>query len=147
MVLAPGKMSIFDHDGAFVSQSQFVPMSPGEEQLIFYGADTVNTVSRKLEREEDELVDVELRPEGSVRLVKNRTRTYSYMISNHSDQTVPDFYIDHKPDNHNYAILTRENCVHKTQGWARYSVSLPPREDVTIKVQEEMATETHKCGK
>merc|ERR1712224_214474 len=45
--LSPGDMSIFDDD-RFVSQINFTPMVPGDDELIEYGEDSSVDVARKV---------------------------------------------------------------------------------------------------
>ena len=45
MILAPGTIAVIEN-GHFVSQSEFTPMIPGDDQLIFYSSDSSVSVSK-----------------------------------------------------------------------------------------------------
>ena len=50
-MLANGSVSVLE-GGRFVSQLQFTPMLPGDEQLVIYGEDGTVSVSKSLPKEE-----------------------------------------------------------------------------------------------
>jgi len=148
--LSPGDMSIFD-DGRFVSQVNFNPMIPGDDELIEYGEDSTVDVSRLVPKKigKDEITDVLFvtRDDGSgkprnerIQVCYKANRETKYMVKNCSaDKSVSKLYIDHtaSPQHGGFLITTSEKCVKKTANFSRFEFSLAPEQEVEFSVLEE----------
>mmetsp|Transcript_7442 Transcript_7442/g.10106 ORF Transcript_7442/g.10106 Transcript_7442/m.10106 type:complete len:632 (-) Transcript_7442:153-2048(-) len=151
---APGNVSVFDKH-RFVSQAQFMPMIPGEDQLIVYGEDGqcevlisrpsnlqgVTLSKTTLTRDEDGHV-------VGCDLMYKSTKATKYSVSNHSGHRhIRKLYIDHTASNEHggYDIVTNKNCIKAVTGFSRYEFSLSPNEESEFVVFEE-AFYTKKIG-
>ena len=146
-VLAPGNITIIDENGFYCNQTQFVPMIPHDDQLIPYGADTSVAIQRTQTNSRSEIIRV-VETKLGCDLVWRKQATIKYCTKNNSlTEHVPKLYIDHvaSAKDGGYAILTKENVIKKTEGFARFAFSLKPEEDLEFEVLEEaMYTESIK---
>jgi len=148
-VFANGTISVVMQGGHFCNQSPFVPMLPGDDCLISYGADTSVSVSREdaASKSKDEVVDLKLMSKPDVsgftgaRLIHNKTKVVRYSIKNNGVTPVPRFYLDHTADNAHggFVIKTKTNLVKETPAgnFSRYAFSLKPHEELGFDVVEE----------
>eukprot|EP01130_Rhizamoeba_saxonica_P005859 TRINITY_DN231_c0_g1_i1.p1 TRINITY_DN231_c0_g1~~TRINITY_DN231_c0_g1_i1.p1 ORF type:complete len:799 (-),score=184.92 TRINITY_DN231_c0_g1_i1:24-2420(-) len=155
MVLAPGSVSVLE-DGRFVSQSDFTPMIPGDDQLINYGLDSSISIIRSYPRLENvntiESITTHYttnidgsKYQSGVDILYKTGKNTLYTIKNNSEVDIKKFYIDHTADtNHNGYVITTEaeNCVKSVIGFARYELSIKAGEEVEFLVSEEANYET-----
>nr|AAQ16627.1 ubiquitin-like protein Ublp94.4 [Acanthamoeba castellanii] len=147
-VLAPGLISVLE-DGRFVSQSQFTPMLPGDDQLIPYGYDSTVSIVKAMpsELQEDNIKAIGIlystgsnrRPVGC-RQTHLKVRRTRYTVKNNStDRAINKFYIDHNADvNHGgFVIKTMESCIKSVTGFNRFQFYLPPQGEIEFVVAEE----------
>ena len=145
-VLAPGNVSIFD-GGRFVSQVQFPPMLPGDDQLISYGEDGSTSVScshpptlqSKALQRAGLIYDQERAVQGCELWFKS-VRAAKYHMRNHStDRSVPKLYIDHTAStaNNGYVVTTSQHCIKTVTGFSRFEFSLAPQQELEFDVLEE----------
>merc|ERR1712129_96423 len=132
-----------------VAQCQFVPMIPGDDQLIELGEDTTLSVSRTLPRssQNDKVTKVSLVKGEKLSCVALhcQTATTRYVIKNNGMRRVPCLYIEHtaRSDRGGFAITSTEHCVKSTTGWSRYSLAIEPEAEVVLEVVEEANYEEH----
>jgi ubiquitin len=161
VVLAPGTVSILDRGtGRFVGQSVFVPMLPGDDQLVAHGEDSSVSVTRShpkaLQRatvESVRLIPPEEQEGQQVHQQKQKLlgsklelgylecRATRYVIKNNSDENVRRLYVDHSALNtHGGFVITTTTQRVKSAlggGFARYALSLAPGEEADFVVEEE----------
>eukprot|EP00730_Choanoeca_flexa_P003362 TRINITY_DN11382_c0_g2_i5.p1 TRINITY_DN11382_c0_g2~~TRINITY_DN11382_c0_g2_i5.p1 ORF type:complete len:852 (+),score=291.45 TRINITY_DN11382_c0_g2_i5:55-2556(+) len=150
-VLANGSLSLME-GGRFVSQVDFTPLFPGEDALVPYlpdsnlsivveqvpelttnapqGASALYTTNSM----GDKLVD-------GLSLAYKATEVTRYTLTNNApegDAPVA-VYIDHQAsmDNNGYSIVTLEDVVKQSAGFARYEKTLAPGQTITFEVHEE----------
>jgi len=148
MVLANGSVSILE-GGRFMGQADFMPMLPGDDQLVPYDQDTsvsiVRSYPQELQSNEIERVAPIFEGDNCGRvtgasLVHKRVKTTRYTLKNNAtDRTVRKFYIDHSADSAHggYVITTDKDCVKAVTGWSRFECSLDPLEEKVFDVAEE----------
>ena len=150
-VLAPGAISVMENNH-FVTQTQFVPMVRGDDQVIAYGPDSIVSVSRsypaKLQTKSVEGVEIATRVEEDGTISKlgidisyKSVKSTKYQLKNNSQEKVIDkLYIDHSANNENggYSIVTVENAIKSATGWKRFAFSLQPEEQIEFNVVEEV---------
>lgn len=146
-VLAPGVVSVYE-GSCFVAQTDFVPMPPDDDQLIFFGDDS--TVDISLEKESKRRItgvdilyknnDVGKRVATGVEVVYTHTIVTQYRIRNNSaHDPVPTIYIDHSASNEHggYAIQNKDDfCAKATAGFTRFQFSLDVGEERMYSVTE-----------
>eukprot|EP00568_Trieres_chinensis_P006386 CAMPEP_0183314242 /NCGR_PEP_ID=MMETSP0160_2-20130417/47831_1 /TAXON_ID=2839 ORGANISM="Odontella Sinensis, Strain Grunow 1884" /NCGR_SAMPLE_ID=MMETSP0160_2 /ASSEMBLY_ACC=CAM_ASM_000250 /LENGTH=808 /DNA_ID=CAMNT_0025479519 /DNA_START=66 /DNA_END=2492 /DNA_ORIENTATION=+ len=147
MALAPGKVSVIEHDGRFVSQTEFTPMIPGDDQLIPFGEDGNTSVMRTHPEslQGSSLQDVELLYDkhGNVagcELKYKSVKATRYHLQNHSaEKSVPRLYIDHTAcaEHNGYVITTTEHCIKSVTGFSRFDFALAPSQKIEFVVSEE----------
>ena len=149
-VLIAGSISILEN-GRFVSQHEFTPMLPKEDQLITYGYDSTISIEKSIPSnlQESILNEVELIYSQEKKNVNNISGIKLYHImkkvtcykfqNNSTENPVNKFYIDHTADTKNggYLILTKENCAKSVTGFSRFEFSLKPQEKVEFFVVEQ----------
>mmetsp|Transcript_21872 Transcript_21872/g.32204 ORF Transcript_21872/g.32204 Transcript_21872/m.32204 type:complete len:841 (-) Transcript_21872:288-2810(-) len=143
---APGNVSVFD-ENRFVSQAQFMPMIPGDDQLIVYGEDgqCEVLVSRPSDLQGVTLSNASLtrNKDGHVvgcDLMYKSTKATKYSISNLSGhKNIHKLYVDHTASNEHggYAVTTTAKCIKAVTGFSRYEFSLSPNEQSEFVVFEE----------
>jgi hypothetical protein len=153
---ASGNVSIFDN-GRFVSQAQFMPMIPGDDQMIPYGEDSSVEITRSSSpiAEGHKLKEVKLiRDENSItigcELIHKAVIRTKYSIQNNSTQrSVPKLYIDHTACSKygGFVITTTDKCIKDVTGFSRYEFTLAPLESVEFVVMEEAVYSTPKRTK
>lgn len=149
-VLIAGSISVLEN-GRFVSQHEFSPMLPKEDQLITYGYDTTISIEKSLpfDLQESILNEVELiysqerRSDNNVSGIKlhyltKKVTCYKFQ-NNSTEKSVNKFYIDHTADTKNggHSIVTKENCVKSVVGFSRFEFSLKPQEKVEFFIVEQ----------
>jgi len=147
IVLANGSISVIE-GGRFVSQTEFAPMLPNDDQIVPYGLDsTVSIVRTTSETSKVEAVRI-LYPtsDGQVKdpigciLSYRATKRTSYVVKNNStSRTIERFYIDHTADarHDGYVITTKERSVKAVTGFARFLFQIKPQEEIKFFVEEE----------
>ncbi|GMI05774.1 hypothetical protein TrLO_g342 [Triparma laevis f. longispina] len=143
---SPGDMSIFD-DERFVSQVNFNPMLPGDDELIVYGEDSSVDINRSKPSTDKEepvkaqmLVDAVESKTVGLRISYIARGCTTYTIKNCSNEkSVSKLYVDHtaSPKHGGYVITTTEKCIKSTANFARYEFSLAPEQEIVFKVSEE----------
>jgi len=152
IVLANGSISVIE-GGRFVSQTEFTPMLPGDDQLIPYGLDsTVSIVKTTSESTKVESVrilyqtsDGQLKDAIGCILSHRVTKRTSYVIKNNSTlRVIERFYIDHTADakHDGYVVTTKDRCVKAVTGFARYNFLIKPQDEITFHVEEEATYRT-----
>jgi len=147
-VFANGTINVLE-GGRFVAQCQFVPMIPGDDQLIELGEDTTLSVSRTLPKslQKDEVTKVSLvkGTKLSCNASHCQTATTRYVIKNNGTRRVPCLYIEHtaRSDRGGFAIASTEHCVKSATGWSRYGLTVEPEAEVVLEVVEEAYYEEH----
>ncbi|GMH85243.1 hypothetical protein TrST_g10929 [Triparma strigata] len=140
---SPGDMSIFD-DERFVSQVNFNPMLPGDDELIVYGEDAGVDINRGKEFDKGEVVKAQMLAEDGktvgMRVSYIARGETTYTIKNCSNEkSVGKLYVDHTASHMHggYVITTTEKCIKSTATFARYEFSLAPEQEIVFKVSEE----------
>jgi len=157
-VLAPGTVSVSD-GGRLVSQSDFMPMLPGDEALVCYGEDGTLSIQRSIEHS-SKVSAVELLwspDERGRRVLRGALRKHdelkatTYELKNNAAATFDaaagagpsaskpmPLYIDHEADpRHNgYVITTDAHAIKQTTAFTRYRYVLAPQDEVTFVVEE-----------
>jgi len=152
IVLANGSISVIE-GGRFVSQTEFTPMLPGDDQLVSYGLDsTVSIVNTTTDSSKVESVRILYHTsDGQVRdaigciLSYRVTKQTTYQVKNNSTtRTINQFYVDHTADSKHdgYVITTKERCIKAVTGFARFEFKLGPQEEVMFPVEEEATYRT-----
>mmetsp|Transcript_17860 Transcript_17860/g.27605 ORF Transcript_17860/g.27605 Transcript_17860/m.27605 type:complete len:387 (+) Transcript_17860:555-1715(+) len=145
-ILAPGSIAVIEN-GHFVSQTEFTPMIPGDDQLIFYTPDTSVSVSSSQppELQTSTIESVSMLKQGykhtGCRKSIRRRKVTEYSIKNNSTtKPVEKLYIDHSASAEygGYVIVTKENAIKSVTGWSRFNFSLKPLEEITFHVIEEL---------
>jgi len=147
MVLANGSISILE-GGRFMAQADFMPMLPGDEQLVPYDQDTSVSITRSYPQDlqssmvqhVEAICDKRKRVIGGS-LVHKKVKTTRYTLQNNStERTVPKFYIDHSADSAHggFVITTTGRVVKAVTGFSRLECALPPLEETVIDVTEEV---------
>jgi hypothetical protein len=142
LVLAPGSVSVLE-SGRFVGQAQFMPMLPGDDQLIPYGQDTSVSVTRRKPsaRQLDDIVQVNAAKtlDCRVTLTHRKRIVTRYTVKNNSQRVVPRFYIHHtaSPVSGGFTIVTTERAVKSVTGFSRFEFRLEPEMEVEFEVGEE----------
>jgi len=147
--LSPGDMSIFDDD-RFVSQINFTPMIPGDDELIEYGEDSSVDVARKVTEgsNKDEIIRCELtyidcsgrQKNDGIQVCYQAKRETKYTIKNcSSEKSVSKLYVDHtaSPLHGGFVITTQDKCVKKTANFSRFEFNLAPEQEIEFCVKEE----------
>ena len=148
-VLCNGSISVIE-DGHFVSQTEFTPMIPGDDQLVSYGADSSLSITRNYPADLQHKViqSVSLITEvdevhGSTSLTGcsltfKQTKATTYALRNGS-KPVKVLYIDHCAGNDfgGFVITTKENAAKSVTGWTRYQFSVEEKQDKDFVVVEE----------
>merc|ERR1719446_635116 len=122
-VFANGTINVLE-GGRFVAQCQFVPMIPGDDQLIFLGEDTTLSVSRSYPKADqtDIIQEVSLVKGDPLACVLSHRQTVKtrYVIKNNGTRRVPCLYTEHtaRSDRGGFAITSTEHCVKSTTGWS-----------------------------
>jgi len=140
--------------GRFMGQHQFMPMLPGDDQIVPYDQDTSVSIVRSFPQElQSHTVErVEPLREGEVPsskrkrlvgacLVHKKVMTTRYTLRNNAtDRTVDKFYVDHSAmTNHGgFVITTTDKAVKAVTGFSRYECSLSPLEEEVMDVAEEV---------
>jgi len=151
VVLAPGAVSVVE-GGRLVSQCEFTPMLPGDDQLVAYGQDSTHSIAREVITSTAiaavSLISERAASGGASTLVgaklthRSRKRTV-YTIRNNSVQgaAISPLYIDHSADVGlgGYAIETTERAIKTTTAFTRYRFELGPGEEVSFAVDEVVA--------
>jgi len=147
-ILANGSISVIE-GGRFVSQTEFMPMLPNDDQLIAYGMDsTVSVIRTPVEATQVVYVKILYHTaDGQIREAKgctigHRVTKYTnYVIKNNSNtRTIRHFYIDHTADarHDGFVISTKERAIKSVTGFSRYEYqNVPPLGEVTFTVEEE----------
>jgi len=146
-VLANGSISVIE-GGRFVSQTEFTPMLPNDDQLIPYGLDsTVSIVRNTAEASKVEAVrilypttDGQLKDPIGCILNYRATKVTTYVVKNNSTtRTIERFYIDHTADprHDGYVITTKERTVKAVTGFSRFQFQIKPQEEIKFLVEEE----------
>jgi vacuolar-type H+-ATPase subunit I/STV1 len=147
VVLANGTISVIE-GGRFVSQTEFTPMLPNDDQLLIYGVDsTVSSYCKKLESTEVtsvsilyQMVDGHLKDPKGCTISHKVTKQTTYNIKNNSTKkSIPRFYIDHTADTRHdgFVVVTKERCMKSVMGFSRYEfVEIPVLGEVSFKVEE-----------
>ena len=147
-ILAPGSIAVIE-DGRFISQCEFTPMIPGDDQLILYTTDSSVSIQSSLPKklqtsttESVSMIENENKtgfPFSGCQKCINKKRVTQYHIKNCSTtKTIEKLYIEHCASSANggYSILTTENAIKSTTGWTRYQFTLKPLEEITFNVVE-----------
>ena len=153
MVLTNGGVSILE-GGRFMGQADFMPMLPGDDQLVPYDQDTSVSIVRSypLELQSHCVERVEPLYEGAqpsskrrrlvgASLVHKKVVTTRYTLRNNAtDRAVHKFYVDHtaQPDHGGFIITTEEGAVKAVTGFSRFECSLLPLEERMLDVSEEV---------
>lgn len=148
-VLANGAVNVLE-GSRFVAQCQFVPMVPGDDQLIELGEDTTVSVTRvrPQEKQTDTVVCVKVSQEGaqdgkigSCKCVLEHVQkvTTQYSVKNNGTRRVPQLYVEHtaRTDKGGFVIRSEQHCVKQVTGWARYCLAVEPEAEVMLEVEEE----------
>jgi hypothetical protein len=147
-VLANGSVSILE-GGRFMGQAEFMPMLPGDDQIVPYDQDTSVSVARSypVEAQSNAVVQVEAIREENKRkrlagvcVVHKKVKSTRYTLRNNStDRTHPKFYLDHSADSAHggFVITTQQDCVKAVTGFSRFQCELSPAEERVIDVEEE----------
>jgi len=147
IVLANGTISVIE-GGRFVSQTEFTPMLPNDDQLLIYGVDsTVSSICEKLESTEVtavsilyQMADGQIKDPKGCSIYHKVTKQTCYNIKNNSTKkSIPRFYIDHTADTRHdgFVVITKERCMKSVMGFSRYEfVDIPVQGEVSFKVQE-----------
>jgi len=147
MVLANGSISILE-GGRFMGQADFMPMLPGDDQLVPYDQDTSVSVTRSYPEEGQSMCVEQLKLMRNtaskrtcgVKVIHKKVKTTRYTLKNNAtDRSVGKFYIDHSADSSHggFVITTTDHCVKAVTGFSRYECSLAPLEERIIDVTEE----------
>jgi len=142
-VFANGTINVLE-GGRFVAQCQFVPMIPGDDQLIELGEDTTLSVSRSYPKaaQTDNITDVSLMKGDRLACVLSHRQTVTtrYVVKNNGTRRVPCLYIEHtaRTDRGGFTITSTEHCVKSTTGWSRYSLAVEPEAEIVLEVLEEV---------
>jgi hypothetical protein len=152
IVLAPGDITVVD-GGRFVGQSQFTPMIPGDDSLIYYGQDSTIMI-RKLVANQPAIQSVApiVSDEGKVtgcKVVHKTVKKTTYHLHNSSAaRQVDSFYIDHSAssDNGGYVITTTDKRTKSVTGFSRFELTLSAGEDVEFTVEEEVLYSINHIG-
>jgi len=151
-VFANGTVNVLE-EGRFVAQCQFVPMIPGDDQLVELGEDTTLSVTRLAppELQEDRVVEVRavhaagrggpaLQKFGLTHSQRVVTR---YVIKNNGTKALPRFYVEHtaRSDRGGFSIVSSEHRIKQTTGWARFCLRVEAEAEMTLDVVEEASYE------
>jgi len=154
-VLCNGSISVIE-DGHFVSQTEFTPMVPGDDQLVSYGADASLSITRsypaalqhKVIQSISLLSEVD-EVQGSTTLTGcaltfKQTKATSYSIVNGA-KPVKALYIDHCAGNDlgGFVITTTDNAAKSVTGWTRFQFPVAEKEDKEFVVYEEAVYPTN----
>eukprot|EP01147_Barroeca_monosierra_P007052 gene7052-7634_t len=149
--LCNGSASILA-EGNFVAQVEFMPMIPGDDQIISYGPDASIAVTFEEILPERSILNMSLATRSIWRSLQKVEEVYGleitykcirktkYTIANNSSsKPVQTAYIDHAASNeHNgYSIVTTDRCVKASTGFSRFSFDLSAMEETTLEVEEE----------
>lgn len=147
-VLAPGLIAVLE-DGRFVSQNQFTPMLPDDDQLVPYGYDSTLSIVKSMpsDLQENNVEGVEIiystdgqkRPIGCRKIHRAIRRTKYTVKNNSTERTIQKFYIDHwaNVEHGGYVITTKDNCIKSVMGFSRFEFRLAPQAQVEFVVAEE----------
>eukprot|EP00566_Odontella_aurita_P008731 CAMPEP_0113538408 /NCGR_PEP_ID=MMETSP0015_2-20120614/7347_1 /TAXON_ID=2838 /ORGANISM="Odontella" /LENGTH=815 /DNA_ID=CAMNT_0000437975 /DNA_START=102 /DNA_END=2549 /DNA_ORIENTATION=+ /assembly_acc=CAM_ASM_000160 len=150
---APGTVSVVE-DGRFVGQTQFMPMIPGDDQLIPYGEDGTTSVERSYPEglpagvvKRVELIHDDRQQIVGCEVHYKSSRSTTYCIQNHSNASVPKLYVDHtaSADHGGYVITTAKHLVKSVTGFSRFEFTLAPSQEVQFIVEEEAEYSTKLC--
>mmetsp|Transcript_131026 Transcript_131026/g.339329 ORF Transcript_131026/g.339329 Transcript_131026/m.339329 type:complete len:812 (-) Transcript_131026:193-2628(-) len=151
-VFANGTVNILE-EGRFVAQCQFVPMIPGDDQLVELGEDTTLSVTRLMPPEQQEDNVVQVHAVYSTGAAASEVQKFSithaqkvvtrYVIKNNGSKAVPRFYVEHtaRSDRGGFSILSSEHAVKQTTGWARFCLSVEAGAEISLDVVEEATYE------
>jgi ubiquitin len=141
-VFANGTINVLE-GGRFVAQCQFVPMIPGDDQLIELGEDTTLSVSRTLPKsaQSDKVTKVSVSKGEKLTCIAYHCQTVTtrYVVKNNGTRRVPCLYIEHSArcDRGGFTITSTEHRVKSTTGWSRYSLAIEPEAELVLEVLEE----------
>jgi len=134
--------------GRFVSQTEFTPMLPHDDQLLVYGVDSTVSCSRE-PVESTQVTSVKIlyqTSDGQIREAKGCTMYHrvtkhtTYRIKNNSaKKSISKFYIDHTADTRHdgFVVVTKERCIKSVMGFSRYEfVDIPVQGEVSFIVEE-----------
>jgi len=149
VVFANGTINVLE-GSRFATQCQFMPMVPGDDQLIELGEDTTLSVTRLFpnQSQSDKVVRVEVvsEPDGDGKLGRPRCElghlqkvTTQYVIKNNGTRRVPALYIEHtaRTEKNGFVIRSEEHCMKQVTGWARYCLAVEPEAEVSLEVVED----------
>ena len=148
MVLANGRISILEA-GRLVSQVEFAPMLPKDDQLIHYGEDGTFSINKIMRKEDQSATILKVCPlytsthktRGCVTTFK-RVKATIYTVKNNSTEKgtlSKRLYIDHTASSAQggYTITT-DNSTKTATGFARYEFFLSAQEELEWTVLEEV---------
>ena len=149
MVLANGRISILEA-GRLVSQVEFAPMLPKDDQLIHYGEDGTFSINKIMRKEDQSATVLKVCPlytithkvRGCVTTFK-RVKATTYTVKNNSTEKgnlSKRLYIDHTASSAQggYTIITTDNSTKTATGFARYEFFLSAQEELEWTVLEEV---------
>lgn len=163
--LASGVVSVLER-GRYVSQVQFSPMLPGDDQLIAFGEDSTLSISRTV-TSETSVQDVSLlydlkgtvpssrqqHPLGFTKQFRTQN-TVVYSVKNNGSSSVQRLYIDHQMDSKHggFLLLPQEKSdlgafarAKETVSFVRFALTTPlaPGEERSLRVLEAAKYEAH----
>jgi hypothetical protein len=150
MVLANGHISILEA-GRLVSQVEFAPMLPKDDQLIHYGEDGTFSINKIMRKEDQSATVLNVCPlytstthktYGCVTTFK-RVKATTYTVKNNSTEKgnlSKRLYIDHTASSAQggYTIITTDKSTKTATGFARYEFFLSGQEELEWTVLEEV---------
>jgi hypothetical protein len=151
MVLANGHISILE-SGRLVSQVEFAPMLPKDDQLIHYGEDGTFSINKTMRKEDQSATVLNVCPLYTSTTRKKKTRgcvttfkrvkATTYIVKNNSTEKgnlSKRLYIDHTASSaqRGYTIITTDKSTKTATGFARYEFFLSAQEELEWTVLEE----------